>query len=91
MILAALPAADKLVKVWSVLTGQILKTLEGHTEGLSDVAWSGDSALLASASDDKTVKVWNVDTVRLRSLHYLPNSRRGPHSPNVSEALESGN
>lgn len=59
-------AADKLIKVWSVLTGQILKTLEGHTEGLSDVAWSSDSAFLASASDDKTVKVWNVDMVRFR-------------------------
>ncbi|KAG9015672.1 hypothetical protein FRB90_004491 [Tulasnella sp. 427] len=55
-------SADKLVKVWSVLTGQILKTLEGHTEGLSDVAWSNDSEFLASASDDNTVRVWNVDT-----------------------------
>lgn len=80
-------AADKLIKVWSVLTGQILKTLEGHTEGLSDVAWSSDSALLASASDDKTVKVWNVDTVRLRSPHDLPNSSRGSLSPNILKAV----
>lgn len=61
-------AADKLVKVWSVLTGVIIWTMEGHEEGLNDVAWSGDSAYLASASDDKTIKIWNVDSV---CVHWL--------------------
>lgn len=58
-------AADKLVKVWSVLTGMIIRTFEGHDEGLNDVAWSGDSVFVASASDDKTIRIWNVDAVRL--------------------------
>jgi WD40 repeat protein len=28
--------------------------------GISDVAWSSDSRLLVSASDDKTLKIWEL-------------------------------
>ena len=34
--------------------------LKGHEQGISDVVWSGDSRYLASASDDKSVKIWDV-------------------------------
>lgn len=34
--------------------------LEGHERGISDLAWSPDSALLASASDDCTVRIWRL-------------------------------
>jgi len=64
-------AADKLVKIWSTFTGQIIKTFEGHTEGLSDVAWARDSTYLASASDDKTIRIWNVDSVSQPNLSWL--------------------
>ncbi len=41
-----------------------MKTLSGHTEGVSDIAWAHDSERLASASDDKTVRLWDASTVR---------------------------
>ena len=59
------PAGDKLVKIWSPHTGQLIKNLMGHSKGLSDVAWSSDSVFLASASDDTTIRIWTVDTVCL--------------------------
>ena len=53
------------MKIWSPHTGQLVRNLTGHSKGLSDIAWSSDSVFLASASDDTTVRIWTVDTVRL--------------------------
>jgi len=51
------------VKIWSPHTGELVRNLNGHTKGLSDIAWSNDSVYLASASDDTTIRVWEIDTV----------------------------
>ena len=57
-------AADKLVKLWNAYTGEIIRTFDGHKEGVSDIAWSTDGEYLASASDDKTIIVWSLELVR---------------------------
>jgi COMPASS component SWD3 len=57
-------------KIWSPETGEFIRNLAGHTEGLSDIAWSSDSQSLATASDDTTVRIWDVESVRTIGLHY---------------------
>ena len=43
-----------------------LATLEGHTAGVQGVAVSGDSQLIASSSEDKSIRIWDVATARCK-------------------------
>jgi RNA polymerase sigma factor (sigma-70 family) len=50
------------VRLWDVATGKLLRTLEGHTSGVSGVAYAPDSKRLASASHDGTLRLWDPAT-----------------------------
>ena len=38
----------------------MIRTFEGHTDWVNSVAFSPDGKLLASGSDDGTIKLWNI-------------------------------
>ncbi|WP_243147354.1 hypothetical protein [Scytonema sp. UIC 10036] len=46
--------------MWNI-NGQLLQTLNGHTGGVMSVAFSPDSKTIVTASDDNTVRLWNLN------------------------------
>jgi len=61
---------DTTVKLWDVASGRELRTLVGHSAGVSSVAFSPDGRLVVSSSTgDETIRLWEVATGRmLRTL-----------------------
>ncbi len=60
-------AADATIKIWDAVSGKHMQTLEGHMAGVSTIAWSPDSKTLASGSDDKSIRLWDIHTVSHRT------------------------
>ncbi len=61
---------DQTIRLWDVNTGQILRTISGHSSGVWSVAFCPQGMTLASGSDDQTVKLWDVSTGQcLKTLH----------------------
>ncbi|GJD18412.1 WD repeat protein with Ser/Thr protein kinase motif [Rivularia sp. IAM M-261] len=49
-------------------TQQLLHTLHGHNKPVTSVAFSPDAQILATGSDDKTIKLWNQDYKEIYTL-----------------------
>lgn len=60
-----LPFLTREAKIGKGKNIAIAKTLTGHTSFINDLAISPDSRLLISASADKTIKVWELETGKL--------------------------
>ncbi|HEY9609691.1 MAG TPA: WD40 repeat domain-containing protein, partial [Allocoleopsis sp.] len=73
-------STDSTVKLWKLdlsstlidtsvpHKAQLLQTLKGHAQGVSRVSFSPDGEIIATASMDNTVKLWNSDGILLTTL-----------------------
>jgi pre-mRNA-processing factor 19 len=53
--------ADTNINVFDRVAGQTLATLKGHSKKVNEISFVGSSSLLASASSDKTVRLWKAE------------------------------
>lgn len=67
--------ADHAIRLWDVERGSLLGHCRGHKQWIRSVAFSPDGKTLASASDDSSLKLWNVTTQQeLLSIQSLGSS-----------------
>jgi WD40 repeat protein len=57
----ATAGADRVVRLWNVADGGLLRTWQGHTMSVTALSFSPDGQRLVSASLDHTIRVWHVD------------------------------
>ncbi|MCT7956745.1 protein kinase domain-containing protein [Laspinema palackyanum] len=50
------------IKIWNLATGELLSTIPGTSLGISSIAISPDSKLLASGSEEGNIYLWNLDS-----------------------------
>jgi WD40 repeat protein/tetratricopeptide (TPR) repeat protein len=57
---------DRSIRIWSCSDWTCIRTIGGHTDDVPDVAWSPDGRLLASASADRSLGIWDTATGELK-------------------------
>ena len=77
---------DARIKRWSN-DFQLLTEVIGHIYAIHDIQFSPDGKWFATASMDKTVKVWESETLTLRKV--LDASRHGGHKNSVNKLIWS--
>ena len=60
-LLIASSSFDKTVKIWKK-DGELYKTLEGHTDIVTDISFAPIEKYIVSSSYDMNLIIWNTET-----------------------------
>ena len=54
------------IRLWNALTGEHIRTMTGHSDKVTSIAFSPDGETLASGSEDNTIRMWDPDLGELK-------------------------
>jgi WD40 repeat protein len=63
---------DKIVRLWNLTSGAKERDYPGPTLPITNIAVSGNGALIAAASADKTVTIWNIGDAKVMQKLPMP-------------------
>lgn len=78
---------DAYLRLWdeAISTSAAVKEVPAHLFGIHDIALHPEKPILASGSMDKTVKIWDAQTLKL--LRVLDKTRHAGHGHSVNQIL----
>ncbi|MGK7919177.1 MAG: NB-ARC domain-containing protein [Trichodesmium sp.] len=73
-----LAIANKLgnIRLLPMVNHQAHLVFAGHTEEIHSITWSPDSKLLATGSEDQTVRLWEISTGKCLQIFQIPTDDR---------------
>ena len=93
---------EGLIKLWSIKSGLLIKTLRGHSGEVMDMQIHPDNTLLASCDDKKIIRIWclksgacvdilSAHTNKVTTIEWSPAIVTTPNGSTVRVLLSTGN